>query len=1125
MFHVEQSNRLETLAGKLAGHLAGSANLPLVPEIVAVPNRGMARWLSFELADRLGICASIDFPTPNELLFDLFRRVLPEVPKGAAAGPDVTTWAIEAILRGRLDEKTFGPVSAYVRPGGKADPISDLRLHELSRKLAEVFEQYPLYRPQWVGKWDEGKCAIRGEDAIEQGRARDDLLADGKWQAELWRLLGESLPDTRWHFARLSKEFSAVLGQSDAARKLQSLPRRVFLFGTTSLAPSVIDALRGLGRHLDVRLFLLNPSRQLWSDIRSRREIARDKSGLAPVEGHRLLASLGTHVRELHELLVDQGDGFDPESPDFVDPGTTTLLHAIQSDILDVVQAERRVLHPEDDSIRLHVCHGPMREVEVLHDQLLAMFAADATLRPRDVVVLAPDIEAYAPAVQAVFADRKRTPADPPPLPFTIADRSLVSEQPVVSTFFDLLEIAGGRFEASSVLDLLECNALRRRIGLDDTAVDVAQKWVRDANVRWGVDESTADRLELPKRRENTWRFGLDRLFLGYAMSGEETWKAPSDDGIVVPHDEVEGTESLILGALSALVARLVRMDEEFRAPATAARWSERLSELHEDLFRPDADDGQAAVQLRRAIRAIGTNAKAAGHAAEIGLDVVRSELARLLSGPGRSGQFLAGSITFASLQPMRSVPFRVVCLLGLNSDVFPRVQRPQGFDLISRTKRIKGDRSRRDDDRYLFLEAILAARDRLYLSHVGLDERENKEIPPSVVVSELLDTILDGWTTEDAPSGEDPAAEAAARQSVLEHVRMVHPLQPFSRKYFDESVGDPRLFSYSRSMCEARNEADGSTTRASKPLVTSVLPPIESSGKPERDIEISEFLRFFEHPTKYFLRNRLDIRLDGPEVSLRDSEPLAVDALESFDLRRLILDGREDDGAKEDLRESFRAKGLLPPGSMGDLEFDTAWSTAQDIRAMVLEACNGSEPVRVPVHDLQVGDYRFTGFLERCADGLCVIDSRAGKVRRKDQMVLWIKHLLALASGRMGSSKFIGIEDTPFTLPALGEKEAARHLVELARLFDAGKSRPLRFFLNTSYEVANGKDGDSAWISTQFDPGESDDPWIKYAFRGADPRTDFPIEGDETFDSIARAIWGPLIEATRAAPRGGRRA
>lgn len=1123
MFHVEQSNRLETLAGKLAGHLGKSANLPLVPEIVAVPNRGMARWLSFELADRLGICASIDFPTPNELLFDLFRRVLPEVPKESSPGPDVTAWAIESILRRALPEAGFEPVAAYVRPRERReDPTSSLRLHELSRKLAEVFEQYPVYRPEWVLDWEQGRSAIRPEDSLEgEERARADLGADECWQAELWRRLGRELPGTTWHFARLARGFREALERKGGSTGLSGLPARIFLFGTTSLAPSAIKLLRTVGSRVEVRLFLLNPSRQLWSDIRSRREIARDKSGLPPVEGHRLLASLGTHVRELHEILAGDTEGFDPGSPDFVDPGEDRLLHAIQSDVLDLRQEGRRLLSAEDDSIRLHVCHGPMREVEVLHDQLLAMFEHDETLRPRDVVVLAPDIEEYAPAVQAVFADRARAKGDPPPLPFTIADRSLVSEQPVVSTFFDLLEIAGGRFEASSVLDLLECSALRRRIGLDDTAVDVAQKWIRDANVRWGVDESTADRLDLPKRRENTWRFGLDRLFLGYAMSGEDIWRSASDEDVVLPHDQVEGTETAILGSLSALVARLVRMDEEFRTPAKAVEWSERLSTLHVDLFRPDADDEAAAVQLRKAIKAMGANARAAGHDEEIGLEVVRSELARLLSGPGRSGQFLAGSITFASLQPMRSVPFRVVCMLGLNSDVFPRVQRPQGFDLVSRTKREKGDRSRRDDDRYLFLEAILAARDRLHLSHVGLDERENTDIPPSVVVSELLDTVLDGWTTEEAPEGDDADADRARRKLVLGRVRMVHPLQPFSRKYFDRNVGDPRLFSYSRSMCTARNAADGSKAGSGGPLVTSVLPDRDGSPDGPRRIDVADFVRFFQHPTKHFLRNRLDIRLDDSGETVRDTEPLALDALESFDLRRTILDRRGDAAAKDELRGLLRARGLLPPGSVGEIEFETSWEEARQVRERVLQICGGEEPAPARIHDPVVGDHVFTGLLEHSAETLSVVDFRAGRIRAQDELGLWLKHLIAIADGRRGPSEFVGRHGALFSLEPVSPEEAASHLAVLASLFEIGRTRPLRFFLETSLDVAKGRDGESAWGSTQFRKGEADDPWIRFAFRSVDPRDDSAVLDGTSFASIAEQVWGPLLAAVQANPEG----
>ncbi|MFM7736613.1 MAG: exodeoxyribonuclease V subunit gamma, partial [Alphaproteobacteria bacterium] len=675
MLRVEHGNRLEILARELADRLRADPSPPLVPEIVAVPNRGMARWLSFEFADRLGLCASIDFPTPTEMTFDCFRRLGLEVPEGKGTRPEVTTWAIASILGQRLSDPAFAPVANYVRRRDVDDPTSELRLHELSRRLAVVFDQYSVYRREWVLAWERGRCAI--EAAAPTGidaASLESLLADESWQSELWRGLAAKMPATGRHLARLSSELAELLKDSKGREKLSALPKRIFLFGTTSLAPAVVEVLKALGEHVDVTMFLPNPSRQFWGDIRPRRVIERDRSELPPEEGHRLLASLGTHVRDLHESLAGC-----PGGDHFEGPGWDSLLRQIQSDILDLVPATPRVLRPEDDSVRLHVCHGPMREVEVLHDQLLAMFEENPSLRPRDVVVLAPDIETYAPAVQAVFAERLEpgNGRGHPPLPFTIADRTLSAEQPLVSTFLDLLEIPGSRFEASAVLDLLECAALRQRIGLDDAAVDVAQQWIRGANIRWGIDESTADRLELPRRRENTWRFGFDRLFLGYAMSGSETWSAGPTESPILPYDEVEGTEAMVLGSLSTLFARLVRMDDEFSRPARPQAWSARLSALYADLFSATSDDSAASVQLRQAIKSIGANAILAGYEGEVGLEVVRSELARLLSGPGRSGRFLAGSITFASLQPMRSVPFRVVCLLGMNGDAFPRVRRP----------------------------------------------------------------------------------------------------------------------------------------------------------------------------------------------------------------------------------------------------------------------------------------------------------------------------------------------------------------------------------------------------------------------------------------------------------------
>ena len=1127
MLIVEQSNRLEALAARLADVLRGDPNPPLVPEIIAVPNQGMERWLSFELATRLGICASVDFPSVSEAAFDCFRRVGLEVKGKTEAGAQVTSWAIAAILGESLEEPVFAPVRGYVRPSGEGDPQSELRLHELSRRLATVFDDYVVYRPDWVLAWEDGKAALDADDAA---------AADEAWQAELWRRLLHRIPAAGRHLARLGGEFAAIMSNPSAAARAATLPRRISVFGAPALAPAMRELLRLLAKSVEIRIFLVNPTRHFWGDIRSRKEIIRDKSPLPPEEGPRLLASLGGHVRELHadfaETAHDEG---------FESPGWDTLLHGLQSDILEMYvpggaerpagrpadDRDRLEIRADDDSVRIHVCHGPMREVEVLHDQLLAMFEADPTLRPGDVVVLAPDVEIYAPAIHAVFGARDPAPAGAPPtLPFTVADRSLSAEHPIVSTFFDLLEIPGSRFEVDRILDLLECNALRRRVGLDDGSVDIAQRWIRETNVRWGADESTAARFGLPERRENTWRFGLDRLFLGYSLSGAEIWR-PEGGAPILLFDGVEGGDAVVLGALSRLFAQLVEVDAEFTTEATAAGWSGRLAQLFLDLFAPEAEEDRAAMHLRRAIAALGTNAAAAGHDRPIGLDVIRSELAALLSTAGRSGQFLAGAITFASLLPMRNLPFRVVCLLGMNGDAFPRIERPQGFDLISRTTTRPGDRSRRNDDRYLFLEALLAARDRLHLSYVGRDDRENTEIPPSVVASELRDMILDGCTVGGAPVDDDFEAHERRRKSVLGRIEVIHPLQPFSRRYFEpqeDVVAEGRvpLFSYAKGMCDASSSADARLDgAATPPLVTGFLPA--AGDQAGRRIDVADLVEFACHPTKHFLRNRLDIRLDESPVPATAREPLELDDLEKFWIRKALLDVLAENQPVEGLlAESIeqtvarlRARGELPPGAFGELRVEKLLRETEPVLREVLDLCGGVQPVTLQIDDLPVGEDRLTGVLESYSPRGGVVDFRPGAFRARDEVSVWIRHLVAAASGNGGESAMVGRDGEKAQVHhfrALDPGVASAHLAGIVDLLLLGRRIPLRFFPDVSLAFA--KDGVIDREPGDEREGDLADPWTVYAFRDADPRVAPTAAGEPSFEDLARQIAGPLVEA-----------
>lgn len=1116
MLKVEQSNRLETLADRLAGMLRDDPSPPLVPEVVAVPNRGLQRWLAQRLADSLGICASVEFPTVNELAGDCFRRLGMDVPAGREVVPAVVSWAIAGILGEALDEPVFAPVRAYVHPLGAVDAASTLRLHELARRVAPVLDEYVVHRPEWVLGWEDGRSAIPADDPVGPDEA---------WQAELWRRLVRRIPARGRHFARHLAELRECLRGSDgAAAAAAHLPRRIAVFGTASLAPAMREMLRLLGERIDVRLFLMNPSREYWGDIRNRREIARERSALPAVEGHRLLVSLGLHVRELHDHFADVAEPLEA-SP----AGGGSLLREIQRDILDLRwrgSNERIALAPGDDSILVHVCHTPMREVEVLHDRLLAMFDGDASLRPHDVVVLAPDIEAYAAAIEAVFARRETDdPEAPPWLPYTIADRSASAEQELVATFLQLLAIPGSRFEIDRVLDLLECEAVRRRLGLDGPAVDLAQRWAREANVRWGIDENTARRLGLPPRREHTWRFGLDRLFLGYALSGRALWSPGGESGpgeageAILPLEAGEGGDAVALAGLSRLVARLVALDEEFSRPAPPECWRARLSALVDDLFAPSPQDEQAAALVQQAIAALAENPARAGFALPIALDLVRAELSALLASPGGMGRFLAGKITFASLLPLRSVPFRVVCLLGMNSDAFPRIHRPPGFDLLARTPARPGDRSRRDDDRYLFLEALLSARDRLHLSHVGRDVRENSEIPPSVVVSELLDVLLDQCAAPGGATGEDARATAERHGEVRERIEIVHPLQPFSRRYFESAPAGGPLFSYARGMCIP---PDGE--RRPLPLVQHLL-----AEDDERRIDVADLVRFFRHPPKHFLRGVLGLRLADRREVATAREPLELDDLETFGLRRDLLDGAAGaaaPGAGEEARRELRAAGMLPPGEVGDLAFAEELRRAEEIERSVQKVCGGRPAESIRVDGIEIGDAVLDGSLDNVGPDGGVVDRRPGNIRAEDQLALWVAHLVATVAGRGGPSVFVGLKDgepTERRIEPVSSDDALEHLGGLVALFRLGRRIPLRLFPSTSLEEVEGGDAAAKWQGTEHRRGDSEDEWNRYAFRDLDPLTSSTAADEMTFADLARVAFGPMVAAPPRRRKGGR--
>lgn len=1078
MLHLYHANDLESLGELAATLLAQPLSDPLAPARVVVPSQGMGRWLTLQLARRQGIVMQLEVQLPASFIWQLAREVLGELPATSAFDPKPLAWRVYDWLC-ETENLARAPRLAHYLEGG-----DERRRLTLATRIADVFDQYLLYRDDWLAAWERGE--------------RLDLGADEDWQALLWH---ELTKDGHPHRARLLGELLARLHDP---QPLAQLPERLVVFGISALPPHHLRVFEGLAQHCEVILFALNPCREAWGDIRDIRELARLPEPAVDDwyldVGHPLLASLGKQGRDFFDSLFSlsgQETGLYPEDQDLHDD---SLLHALQQDILRLHSRsadERLALREDDRSLELHVCHSPLREVEVLHDQLLARFAADPSLTPDQVVVLTPDIERYAPFIEAVFSVTPGTAREGVPrIPFSLADRSLRAELPLIEAFLALLDLAQSRFAAEQLLGWLELPAIARRAGIEAEDLPLLRDWLREAGVRWGRDGEHRGRLGLPAEQAFTWQQGLDRLLLGFAAPPQLAGNAPPLLGESWPLDALEGARGQLLGALAGFVQRLAGWADELARPRPLTEWADSLQLLIDSLF-DEQEAGDTLLLLSKACAALRDQAAAAGIIRDIPIELVRDRLvAALDQGSGASG-FLTGMVTFCSMVPMRSLPFRHVCLLGLDDGALPRRTPAAGFDLIAQKPR-RGDRARRLDDRYLFLEILLSARDGLYLSYVGRDARDNAHLPPSVLVSELLDAV-------------DMTAVSAQGTPPSQAITIAHPLQPFAPGNFAEG----RRAGYAAPWFRAAERLAQAPSEALAPFRHRLPPPDEDW----LTLEPSQLIHCFKHPARYLLEQRLGLRLAQSEEVLAGDEPFSVEWTAQHGLRQLALQAVESGWSEADERRVAAAAGWLPVGELGQAHWGQIRGPIRAFAPTLFDErpADAAQPLLV---DIRLAGVRIHGWLEGVTrEGL--FDYRLRDLGAWELAPFWLRHLLLNASATPGIARESRLL-SPKSEWRLGP--LADPLMLLKPWLEAYREAlcaPLPVFAKCSHGYAHKwrhpgrkEPQDAAraearvmWEGNDYFTGEGQDPWNALAFRDCDPL-------DERFEALAEVLYGPALDA-----------
>jgi exodeoxyribonuclease V gamma subunit len=1182
MFRLYHSNDLDVLKELLVHQMRQGDSDPFIPEQILVQSQGMAHWLKLQIAESLGIAANIEFPLPSSFVWKVYNSVKPDLPERSHFEKESMTWKLMKLLPSLLDEELFAPVAHYLRSDQSINSALDQqKVYALAEKIADTFDQYLVYRPDWLLAWEAGEDEIQDGDVSSQ-----------PWQPELWRRLiqeSEKLDHSLYHRARLTdqlvdivrsgKEGLKTLLPTSSETQGSTNGSRIFVFGIAALPGSYWQVLNAISEYVDVHFFLLNPCRNYWGDIvneKTRAKLLQRDASLAEyfTVGNPLLASWGKLGRDFitltHEAANEAGrEGLFQDVEAFVENSdkNRNLLKNIRNDFLQLKDRSRAAYSDQslsnsqdklsiarnDNSIQFISAHSPLREVQTLFDQMLSWFDEDAknnpkgklneaSLKPRDILVMVPDIDTYAPYIEAVFGSA----ADDLRIPWAIADQALNKENLVIDAFLRLLQLPNSRLTITDVIELLEVPAIAQHFDIELTELEQIKLWLNTANIRWGLDEGHRYDLGLPSWDGNTWFKGLQQLLLGLVMPDnaramDQYWPVPS----------VLGSQGELLGKLMAFVDQLAHWYQLLKYQADRANagqvlkrddWQTLLLKLITDFFPAQSNNEQGLKdqlviqKIRDQIQRWQQELELAAFDEGISHGVVLQYLTACLTKQVGWQRFLAGPVNFCTLMPMRSIPFKIVCMLGMNDEDYPRRVPSQGFDLMAQGGYRRGDRSRREDDRYLFMEAVIAAQDKLYISYRGRDSRENNELQPCVLVSELIDYIANGYVLK----GDEGLAHKVSEKNLRKNLIEAQRLQPFNRDYFliqkgvsQQNLSDKELVevgSYKSKSYHKLWQQVAQAEQETKPTrFISQLLQDDRDHNSRLTLELNDIKQCLINPAKFFLQRRLKINLTQYWDETDIDEPFALDALQSYLLNEAIIE-KKLLGQAEIFKQQQKSLGNLPAAGFADFILTQSENKVLPLLEVINEQVTGSDSNLPPYSaSVNLADYQLSGQLEHLVerDGVIqIVHFRSAGFNAKQLLGLWLEHLFNCAceplvtekknkqTNSIGNSIGLGIskegEVQRHEFTPVKAELAKDYLLQLIEFLNICYCQPQAFFLQLAWNYFN-TEGDKAdellANASANEYSELNDEYVWRCF------SDVLLEDEMNFLSSQISQWQQIIQ------------
>jgi exodeoxyribonuclease V gamma subunit len=1005
---IHHTNHIEELIDPFVEVVSQPLEGKLEKEKILVQSVGMGRYFITKAAEKTGVFANFEFLFPQKFLTELCKFYGVD---STADSKYHTTWKIYS----RLKENS-------VSLGSELDEYimsaSELKLFSFASTVADIFDQYSMYRPEMIRYWDTNRALLANGDSLPE-----EFL----WQFKLWK---ELYPGGKNHRASLIHSLFEKVKNANHAPYTH-----LTAVGISNLPKFYINLLIQLSEILDIHLFLLNPSPHYWYDIVKEKKFINSMitdflrgSTLKNEDyyflGNRLLSLYASQGQDFFlNLLSSESDSVDNEKFEEITP--VSLLQHIQNDIYSLISRDEFTDSPQekftvadsDRSITLHGCHNKMRQLEVLHDLLLDCFNNDESLVPGDILVMAPSISEFEPYIRAVFDSESDAYQQ---LPYTIADLSSADTNPLAEIMLTLLTFENRPVTHSLLSGLINSDIICRSFHITLAEKEEALALLDESAFRWGIDGDERLNEVGIEYTELSLSHAIKRIALSIVFSSQEDLFESNNRASDLESGEIE-----LAGKVLDLLTTIERYVAIFQTERTVSEWNEVLRNLVQDFFKNDSSSADFVSELHSAISEV---CDVPDSSIPVPFSILNYELTKILTQEKKQFGFLDGKITFCEMLPMRSIPFKIIVIVGMDEGLFPRYTKPLTIDLIQNFPQ-SGDRTRQNDDRYLFLETLLSAREKLIITYTAFNMSDNSEKKPSQLVSELFNYISENCDTE----------------SLISQITFMHRSHPFAEEYFSEQSG---LFTYRNEYAELLTDTSSNLTPFSPCGEINVEVPLEL-----KELSVSTLVNFFNNPLRYFLKHRVNVKLAPDTLEYEDEEPLALymfdDAAIVETLAEKLINGDDISTYKDVLLNS----GSLPLKAIGEYEYSVLKSNALFLSSEFNKTIPDSTTPFYYTYSTSLlsGSMSISGSLPHSSNGEYYMVQYSWN--DYSRLKFYILHLFLHAAGFTYTGKII-TGDGIKKLPPLDIKDASYCADEILKLYYSGLFKPLAFFKSISLKT-----------------------------------------------------------------------